>query len=177
MKRFFRQAQWKRTVCSWNVIEDFYNSQRTVSFFNPSPESARRGWRLVGTPLYMILLSRLSAFEVSRIQIWIWEQGRQFHNFIREGEKGREREKGSKWWSKICIFVYIFKTRILWASLKVLTNGEREGLKVVAFDRSPSKLFTLWDLQTNLCRPHPVRGLKLPSEPGFWHLKSIIVSK
>ncbi len=30
-----------------------------------------------------------------------------------------------------------------WAPLKVLTNEKRGGLKVVAFDRSPFKLFTL----------------------------------
>jgi hypothetical protein len=30
--------------------------------------------------------------------------------------------------------------------------------------------------QTNRCRPHPVRGLKLPSEPCFCHLQQIIVS-
>ncbi len=57
---------------------------------------------------------------------------------------------------------------------KVLTNEKRGGLIVVAFDRSPFKQFTL-RFASNRCRPHPVRGLKLLSEPYFCHLKSIIV--
>jgi hypothetical protein len=55
-------------------------------------------------------------------------------------------------------------------NLKVLTNEKRGGLKVVAFDKSPFKLFTL-RFSPNLCRPHPVRGLKLLSEPCFCHFK------
>ncbi len=47
--------------------------------------------------------------------------------------------------------------------LKVMTNEKRGGLKVVAFDRSSFKLFSLRS-QPNLCMPHPVRGLKLLSE-------------
>jgi hypothetical protein len=48
----------------------------------------------------------------------------------------------------------------------LLTNEKRGGLKVVAIDGSRFKLFTL-EFSKNLCtvcRPHPVRGLKLFSE-------------
>ncbi len=44
-------------------------------------------------------------------------------------------------------------------ALKALTNEKRGGLKVVAFDMSPFKLFTL-----SRCRPRPARGLKQLSE-------------
>jgi hypothetical protein len=33
------------------------------------------------------------------------------------------------------------------------------------------------NFQTNLCWPHPARGLKLLREPCFCHLKAIIVSQ
>jgi hypothetical protein len=52
----------------------------------------------------------------------------------------------------------------------------KSGLKVVSFDGSRFKLFTL-RFSTNSCRPHPVSGLKLLSEPCFCHLKSLIFSK
>ncbi len=55
--------------------------------------------------------------------------------------------------------------------LKVLTNDKRGCLKVVAFDISPFKLFTL-KFKTNQCRPHPVRGLKLLCEPCFYYLSA-----
>ncbi len=40
----------------------------------------------------------------------------------------------------------------------------------------PSR-YSRCNFQTNRCRPHPVRGLKLPSEPCFCHLQPIIVSQ
>ncbi len=33
------------------------------------------------------------------------------------------------------------------------------------------------NFHTNCCRPHPVRGLKLPCEPCFYYLQTIIVSQ
>ncbi len=60
--------------------------------------------------------------------------------------------------------------------LKVLTNEKRGGLTnyhSIGLPFSHSR----WDCQTNRCRPHPVRGLKLLSEPCFCHLKSMIVSQ
>ncbi len=46
-------------------------------------------------------------------------------------------------------------------TLNVLANDKRGGLKVVAFDRSPFKLFTLRFFKQIRSTPHPVRGLKL----------------
>jgi hypothetical protein len=60
--------------------------------------------------------------------------------------------------------------------LKVLTNEKRGGLKVVVFDRSLFKLFTL-RFSNKSVQAHPLRGLKQLSEPYFCHLKSIIVCK
>ncbi len=37
--------------------------------------------------------------------------------------------------------------------------------------------YSRWDFQTNQCRPHPLRGIKLLSEPCFYYLKSMIVSQ
>ncbi len=75
----------------WNLIEELYNYKEL--YFNPSLESGR----------YMILLSfqqPLSppAFEVSPIQIWIWEQARLFYNFIMvgEGEGDMMKEENEK---------------------------------------------------------------------------------
>ncbi len=56
--------------------------------------------------------------------------------------------------------------------LKVLTNEKRGGLKVVAFDRSDFKLFTL-RFSNKSFKPHPLRGLKQHSETCFYHLKSM----
>jgi hypothetical protein len=55
------------------------------------------------------------------------------------------------------------------SSLKVLTNEKRGGLKVVAFDRSPFKLFTLRfsikSVQAPSCkRPKPRVGIKKPTQ-------------
>ncbi len=47
------------------------------------------------------------------------------------------------------------------------------GLKVVAFDRYPFKLFTLRFSKKSV-RTHHVRGLKLLSEPYFYHFKALI---
>jgi hypothetical protein len=58
--------------------------------------------------------------------------------------------------------------------LKVLTNEKRGGLKVVSFDALSC---ARRNFQTNWCRPHPVRGLKLLREPCLYHLQTIIVSK
>jgi hypothetical protein len=33
------------------------------------------------------------------------------------------------------------------------------------------------NFQTNWCRPHPVRGIKLLREPCFYYLQTIIVSQ
>ncbi len=38
-------------------------------------------------------------------------------------------------------------------------------------------IYYRWDFQTNQCRPHPARGLKLLREPCFYYLQTIIVSK
>ncbi len=61
-------------------------------------------------------------------------------------------------------------------SLKVLTNEKRGELKVGAFDSSPFKIFSL-RFQTDQCRPHPVKGIKLLRETCFYYLKSMIVSQ
>jgi hypothetical protein len=37
--------------------------------------------------------------------------------------------------------------------------------------------YSRWDFQTNQCRPHPARGLKLLREPCFYYLQTIIVSQ
>ncbi len=48
---------------------------------------------------------------------------------------------------------------------KVLANEKRGGLKLVSFEWSLCKLFTLIiTVQTNQFRPHPVRGIKLLRE-------------
>ncbi len=52
-------------------------------------------------------------------------------------------------------------------SLKVMTNKKRGWFTVILFDRS----------QTNLFNPHPVKGLKLLSEPYFYCLQTLIVSQ
>jgi hypothetical protein len=59
---------------------------------------------------------------------------------------------------------------------KVLTNEKRGGSKMVSFERPPLNLFTL-RFSRKWFRPHPVRGLKLLSEPCSCHLKSIIFNK
>ncbi len=46
-------------------------------------------------------------------------------------------------------------------------------LRLVSFQATYSRC----DFQPNRCKPHPVRGLKLPSEPCFCHLQPIIVSQ
>jgi hypothetical protein len=56
--------------------------------------------------------------------------------------------------------------------LKVLTNEKRGGLRVILFDRSPFKLF-LRKFLKNLCRHHPVSGIKPLSEPCFYYLQTI----
>jgi hypothetical protein len=58
-----------------------------------------------------------------------------------------------------------------WAPLKILTNEKRGRLKVISTDRSRR------EFHQNLFRPHPVRGLKLLSDPCFYYLNTIIVSK
>jgi hypothetical protein len=58
--------------------------------------------------------------------------------------------------------------------LKVLTNEKRDGLKVVAFDRSPFKLFTLRFSNISVQAPSCERP-KLFSEPCFCQLKPIVV--
>ncbi len=58
-------------------------------------------------------------------------------------------------------------------TLKVLTNEKRGGYHSIGLVLSYSSL----DFQTNWCRLHPVRDLKLFSEACFCHLKSIIVPK
>jgi hypothetical protein len=68
------------------------------------------------------------------------------------------------------------KGNISHATLKVLTNEKRGGLNLESFDWSRCKLFRA-EIQKNLCRTYPVRGLKLLIEPCFYHLKSIIVSQ
>ena len=57
-------------------------------------------------------------------------------------------------------------------SLKVETNEEQEGL---GRWQMIGTSFGCWDFQTNQCRPHPVRGLKLLHEPSFCYLRTIIV--
>ncbi len=37
--------------------------------------------------------------------------------------------------------------------------------------------YSRWDFQTNQCRPHPERDLKLLREPCFFYLQTIIVSQ
>lgn len=51
--------------------------------------------------------------------------------------------------------------------LKILTNEKRAGLSLVLFDWSRLKL----------SRPHPVRGLKVLSEPCFYYLFMMIICK
>jgi hypothetical protein len=61
--------------------------------------------------------------------------------------------------ASVWTFSYFYATGQI---LKVLTNEKRDkraGLKVVLIDRSHFKLYTL-KFSTNLCRLHPVRGLK-----------------
>ena len=50
--------------------------------------------------------------------------------------------------------------------LKVFTNEKRGGLRVISFNRPPFKLLSR-NFQKNLCRPHPVRGIKPLSEHLF----------
>jgi hypothetical protein len=53
---------------------------------------------------------------------------------------------------------------------------KRGGLTVVSLDRSRFKLFYSGNIQTNLCRPHPVGGKKVLSVPPyFYYLQTIIV--
>jgi hypothetical protein len=55
--------------------------------------------------------------------------------------------------------------------LKVLTNEKSGGLKDVAFDKSPFKLFT-WRISTKSVQaPSCKRPETIPSEPCFCHLK------
>ncbi len=64
--------------------------------------------------------------------------------------------------------IIFIKDTTLW------THEKRGGFKVVSFNRSHFKIWTL-RFSKNLYRPHPVRGLKLGSEECFYYLKTKIV--
>jgi hypothetical protein len=61
------------------------------------------------------------------------------------------------------------------SNLKVLTNEKRGGLKVVTFNRSPFKLFTL-RFSNNRCRPSCERS-KTTRRNLFLSFENIIVSQ
>ena len=76
--------------------------------------------------------------------------------------------------AKMLMFILLYSISKL--MLKVLTNEKRGGLKVVEFDRSPFKLFTL-KFSNKLVQAYPVKGLKLLREPCFYYLQTIIISQ
>ncbi len=71
------------------------------------------------------------------------------------------------------ISVWIWVKKML---LKVLANEKEAGWQwyhSIGLALSCSRR----NFQTNWCRPHPVRGLKLLREPCFYYLQTIIVSQ
>jgi hypothetical protein len=52
-------------------------------------------------------------------------------------------------------------------------KGDRQWYHLIGLALSYSRC----DFQTNRCKPHPVRDIKLLSEPCFYYLQPIIVSQ